>query len=409
MLGHRTHVFLPGITIQRRFLIRALDNVNDNHYHLMHNHIINYKTPMINSRVSERTLIVFLLNMSIALIPAYAADSPAHNPFKTSTFNYDGHIYFNLSHSGVSGERYLLNEQLSNIKLATDWRPAPWISWHGLLIYNTSPTPITPSFYFEQAYLNFLPARNHNFYLSAGKKWLAFGSYKNDLIYKPLAKALGQTNEYAVELGYHAANYASITFYRPHSVIRSSSIPVHYNLNVGRREQFVDAGVSYLYSITDSQLLQYNKGFGGYLGKSVSQPVPGAAVYMNLNYQPFNTYISYVTSARIFHTNELSYQDRGARPTALSLQSGYEFQLLQMPAKVIGFYDHSLQALALKLPRKRAGLGLNLYPNHYLDVQFQAFKDYNYSSGVTAAGLNQAISGNSKITNTLAMQVVINF
>ncbi|WP_232051843.1 LbtU family siderophore porin [Aquicella siphonis] len=329
--------------------------------------------------------------------------------FESDYFNYDGHVFFNVSQSGAQGEKYLLNEQLSNIKLATDWRPASWVKWHGLLIYNTSPTPITPALYFEQAFFDFQSGRMPDKYISIGKKWLPFGSYKNDLIYKPLTKALGQTNELALELGYDNVNYASLSFYKPHSTIRSAALPVYYNLNAGRRNQFLDIGASYLYSITDSQLFQYNKGWGGFLGHTVENQVPGAAVYANLKYQDFNTNLTYVTAVRAFHANEMSYQARGAKPAALSVQSGYEFDVRQIPVKFIGFYDHSLQALALKLPRKRAGIGLNIYPSRFLDVQFQVFKDYNYANGVNAAGLNQSVSGNSKITNTVAMQLVLNF
>lgn len=47
----------------------------------------------------------------------------------------------------------------------------------------------------------------------------------------------------------------------------------------------MDAGVSYLYSLAESQLFQYNKGFGGLLSQSLKTRVPGFATYFNLKYK----------------------------------------------------------------------------------------------------------------------------
>lgn len=324
-------------------------------------------------------------------------------------FSYHGHVYFNASHSGVAGEKYLLNQQISNVKLYSDYQLFSDSKLHTLLIYNSAPNPILPRLYFEQAYLDVHHSLPTHMNIELGKKWVAFGSYKNDLIYKPLTKALGQTNAYTMVLGYDDYHYANFSLYQPHSKIQSSTLPVYYNVNAGVHNEILDLGVSYIYSLADSQLFQYNKGFGGYLGKSVSGHVPGKAAYINFKHNHFNTNVTYVSAVNEFQMNELSYQNKPAKPAAFSVQSGYEFNIKDIRYKVIGFYDKSYQALALKLPEQRAGAGLNLYPNRWLDVQFQYSKDYSYPTNAVSSGLNKNVKGNSGITNTLALQLIFNF
>lgn len=79
------------------------------------------------------------------------------------------------------------------------------------------------------------------------------------------------------------------------------------------------------------------------------------------------------------------------------------------PVKLIGFYEYSYEALALRIPKKRLGVGLAAYPKRYLTAQFQYFKDYEYSSNDEASGLTKTIVGSSAKVNTFALQLILNF
>jgi hypothetical protein len=323
------------------------------------------------------------------------------------------HAFFNVTHSGIQGERYLLNQQFTNVKIYSDIRYTEWSRIHGLLIYNSAPSPLYPRFYMDEIFLELKKTSLTKWFTVGGKQWVPFGNYKNDLIYKPLTKALGQTNEYAVLVGYDDFYYSKLAFFRPETRIQSSSLPLYYTIAIGmhdkKQDHAYDIGASYLYSLAESSLFQYNKGFGGYLNQNIQSHVPGIATYTNLRYKKFTTYLTYVSAIKTFHANELSYQGNPAMPTAFSIQSGYEVTVKNIPSKVIGFYDRTFQALALRLPEQRLGVGLNVYPSKYLDLQFQYAKDYNYGTGVVASGLGKQIKGRSTPTNTLALQVVINF
>ena len=64
-------------------------------------------------------------------------DSFAKDPVskgKTKRFSYEGHLFFNATNSAVRGEKYLLNQQLSNVKLGSELLLNDWSKMKGLLI-----------------------------------------------------------------------------------------------------------------------------------------------------------------------------------------------------------------------------------------------------------------------------------
>ncbi len=357
---------------------------------------------------------LFLSSFAMANQPALEHGfCPLLDTVTTERLRITASLFLNATRSGIQGENYLLNEQLSNIKLNTDLRLDEWNRFHSVLIYNTAPTPINPELYFDEAYLQTKNIKRSPWYLQLGRKWLTFGNYKNDLIYKPFTKALGQTREYAVIAGYENKVYANMSAFFPYTHVRSAALPFAYNVNTGVKDQqgrfSYDAGVSYLCSMTDTQALQFNKGFGGLLGRSVYHAVPAAAAYLNLQDENWNTYLTYVTALHPFNRNVMSFQNVGARPGAFSIQSGYNFNLHGTRFKAIGFYDNSFQALALLLPKRRIGAEINVYPTPYMDVQLQYSRDYNYTPGETAQGLGKTINGANTKTNTVALQIVLYF
>jgi hypothetical protein len=328
--------------------------------------------------------------------------------FNEKKVNFYGYLYLNATHAGFQGERYLLNQQLSSIQLGLDWEMVRWSKLHAVFVYNPWPNPLYPTFYFDELYNQF--SWQEFWYSKIGRQWVPFGNYRSDLIYKPLAKALGQTNEDAILFGYdRQLLYANISIFSPHTPINNSLSPLFYNLNTGFKNDSYDIGISYLHSIAETQLFRYNKGFGGFMGEKIKSHVPGIASYINYNFKKVNINLSFVSALKKFNPEDLSFNHQGAKPAAISLQSGYQFNIQYLPAKIMSFIDLSSESLGLEIPEKRAGLGLNLYPYKYLDLQFQWFKDYAYSDDSIATGLNKTVHSNAKVYNTFALQVLLHF
>lgn len=358
------------------------------------------------SMFKKITLVLAALSGMIIQIASFAASE--YKLFENKRFHYDGHVFFNVTNSATQGEKYLLNQQLSNVKLGSELQLTDTNTLRSLLIYNTFPTPVTPTLFFDQLYDEY-HNESSSLFFEAGKKWLSFGSYKNDLIYKPLTKALGQTNQIAVVAGYHSLYYANLSLFDPYSRIKPSSIPFYYNLNMGIHNKTYDLGGSFIRSLAESQMSQYNKGFGGFLFRPIHSDVPGFAAYLNINHDKLSTYITYVTAVHSFLPEEMSYNNKGASPKALSLQSGYDLSFKNIPYKIIAFYDYSFESLALRLPQERIGVGLSAYPSSYLSLQFQYFKDYGYPDDAIASGLNRPVFGDCSKVNNFALQAIFNF
>jgi len=355
---------------------------------------------------NRRLLQIAAIILLIFLVSNVLAEPSLTSPF----FSYNGVTYLNVTHSGLHGEKYLLNKQLSTVQISLDLRPVPWGKFHSLFIYNRTPTPVAPTLYFDEAYFEFSTTATST--LVVGKKWLGFSANKTDLIYKPLTKALGQTNETVVGGSFALDKvYSQLTFFQPHSKM-TSILPLQYSFNLGVKDDsslVSDVGIGYISSIADSSLLQYNSGFGGFLNHRLQNQIGGIALYANLKYKPFSSYLSATSAERNFSKQDLSYQNHGAQPSALSIQSSYDFKVKHTPLKFIIFYEESFQALALLLPKRRAGTGLNIYVHKNVDFQFQIFKDYSYADNIQATGLTKKVTGSSTIRTTGAFQLVFRF
>lgn len=353
----------------------------------------------------SRLLLVILIGVNFSVANSGSIDNFLLEDRK---FSYEGHVFFNATNSSSQGEKYLLNQQLSNVKLGSEYQFSNWNKIKGLVIYNTLPTPIAPNVYFEQLY-----GENKNessdWGIEAGRKWVAFGNYKNDLIYKPYTKALGQTNESTIVMAYDSFYYMNLSLYQPFSRVKSLSLPFYYNIAMGVHNRNYDIGSSYIQSIAESQLFQYNKGFGGFLKRTIQSEVPGLAAYFNFKYNQWSAYITYVESMRPFNPQDLSYNNRGAQPRAFSIQSGYEFEYRNTLLKLIGFYDHSFETLALRLAKKRVGLGLSAFPTPYLSLQFQYFQEFGYPEEAVGSGFNTRVSKDCSKMNNFALQAIYNF
>jgi hypothetical protein len=286
-----------------------------------------------------------------------------------------------------------------------NWQIVQRSKLYAMFVYNPWPTPIYPSYYFDELYNQF--QWDESWYTKLGRQWIPFGSYRSDLIYKTFTKALGQTNEDALLINYNKNHfYTNVSVFRPHTNIKSSLLPISYNINVATINNSYDVGFSYIHSIAETQLFRYNKGFGGFMNEKIKSHVPGISNYINYNYKKTNLYLTYVSALKKFHRHDLSFNHEGAKPATFSAQAGYQFNIKNIPAKLISFYDISFQSLGLQIPKKRVGVGLNLFPVKYVDIGFQCFKDYAYPNNSVATGLNNEVKSTARIYNTIAIQVL---
>jgi hypothetical protein len=100
----------------------------------------------------------------------------------------------------------------------------------------------------------------------------------------------------------------------------------------------------------------------------------------------------YVGATRHFNSQDMSYNNHGAKPSAYDLQAAYSFMILDNKPSSVGIgYAKSYQALALKMPLSRYSLVFNSSMLRHTLQTIELSHDRAYGASQTANG--PAISG----------------
>jgi hypothetical protein len=111
---------------------------------------------------------------------------------------------------------------------------------------------------------------------------------------------------------------------------------------------------------------------------------------------PFDFLARYVTALSRFSQTDLAYQSgsgiRGAKPSAASLEAGYQFNVMDRGSRAMLSYQRSNEARnangavhALVMPRNRVsmGYGVEVFKNTMLAFEVRRDHDYSNTEGGT--------------------------
>jgi hypothetical protein len=125
--------------------------------------------------------------------------------------------------------------------------------------------------------------------------------------------------------------------------------------------------------------------------------VHGVDAHASLTLNPINVFAEYVTAVSQFSPQDMTYNDKAAKPSAYDLEAAYTFNWGWVPASWAVGTSGSRQALALGLPKSRYSTTLNLSFWKDTVLSFEVRHDINYSKNATAtgAGVNAVSSPNN--------------
>jgi len=215
------------------------------------------------------------------------------------------------------------------------------------------------------------------FYFSVGLMYPPFGRYATGMLSTPMTKSMGKIRTPMAELGFglHNGLNGSVFAYSGSQTSGGNNLFKQGGANIGFKNQLGDAtqnaysvGLGWVSNIADSEGIQ-NTGlststgqFGGFAvpqsGSNASNNnlvhrVGGANVHGKLAYGPMTFIGEYITAMRRFSNSDLTFNGRGADPSAVHGEMQYSLPFL--PKKYgssVGIaYDHAYEALALNLPR----------------------------------------------------------
>jgi len=243
-------------------------------------------------------------------------------------------------------------------------------------------------------------------YFSLGQMFVPFGRYATSAVTTPMTVALGQTNARAAVLGFSYEGFYGSTYgFRGDSDVDSTGIN-QWGLNAGYRYQCdefsVEAGAGYIANIADASGMQLTGhfvagefgGFGLRPGTEILEHrVPAYDLHAKFAYQSFGINAEFIGTTRHFAEEDMSFNDEGAKPSALHLEGNYRFQLANFPMAFALAYDHSTDALALNLPEDSfiATFNVSLWKNTIQSLEYRY--DSNYDDDDASSGLAVAADG----------------
>ncbi|WP_162896426.1 LbtU family siderophore porin [Cysteiniphilum halobium] len=288
--------------------------------------------------------------------------------------------------------------EMPDTKFYVDLKLLNALTFHSLTKYISTPTPVTHTIDFTENYFTTKPL-NAKYWVLFGKKWLDFSSFKSELYISPITKKLGHINQYTILA---AADYDHMQLsgyiFAPKNTLNNHKY-LGYGLDVKYHQSHFLVGASFINSLSDQILLQYNFGTGGFISQtSIHKKVPAASIYSNFNYNGWYVYDAIISALTPFSTDDLSYNHAGARPLALSVEFGKHFNFFKQSMIAVGRLEYTKDMLYTLVPKYQATVALVDTITPYIQVQVQTSyaKAYGHSDQAYQASTNKTIVGSGK-------------
>lgn len=276
------------------------------------------------------------------------------------------------------------------------------------------------------------------FYATAGQRTIPFGHYNTFMLSDTMPKLMFKLLERSVLFGYDSQSTGAVRPYATTFVFKDDTRDANGNgdsinnfgANLGLRLESShdiksDFGVSAVANVADSNGMQSTglnafPGFGNSAilqadgntvnGENLDRKVPGFNAYGTVSHDNlvFNGEFTGATSS--FTANNMTYNQHGAKPSAVHGEGAYLFTIANFPANVAVGYDHTWQALALNMPQQRYITALNVSFIHNTITTLEFNRWINYAAGDTATGMNSVIySPTGHYQNNMALQFGVYF
>ncbi|BBB15841.1 uncharacterized protein RVIR1_13960 [Candidatus Rickettsiella viridis] len=358
----------------------------------------------------------------------------------TPIINLSGKVEAQVIHADDFGGNFhngSINDiDLTGIELDTEILVNKWVTGLIAFVYDNSPPSTSPrridnsNVFLERGFLTVGNLAEFPVYGTIGQFYMPFGQYSSAMISDPFTKTLGRTKARAISIGFskelnaeNNLNLAAFVFRGPTRTSIGNNGLHNYGANVDytfkKPKWSLDLAGSYIRSIADAVGMQHNgnsgnntfNGFATNDGTEVLNPVGGLDGRGTLSVGPVSLTAEYVTAASTFSASTLSFNQKGAKPSAFHTEVAYKFAAWDKPSAFIVGYDHSKDALALLIPQKRysATASTSIWKDTIESIEFRHDIDYKTTDVATGStGLNP-ITGTGNSGNTVTFQIGLYF
>lgn len=267
-------------------------------------------------------------------------------------------------------------------------------------------------------------------YLTAGQLFVPFGRFASGMLDATLPTMLARTRSRPIILGYKSSEpngmFASVYGFKTDTTLGGSdAFGVNWGYQFGNQSTSGEIGASYLSSINDSGGMQFtgstlnSNNFGGFSsitnGNEAVKKIGGIGVHGSLSIDRFNLTAEWVGTTSRFRAQDLSFNGRGARPSAGQVEAGMTFMAFNRPSSIAAGYQWSADALALNIPQHRISAVFNTSIWKYTieSIEFRHDIDYSrnqFANGAAPVGLvNTPTRGTGRDSDTLIAQIGVYF
>lgn len=261
--------------------------------------------------------------------------------------------------------------------------------------------------YLNRGYLTFGNLNKFPLYFTIGQFYVPFGNYANYMITTPLTQIVGKTKERAILAGFQAGGfYGAIFGFNGMSFVSNDSTFNNGGANLGytyTKDKFsVDFGISYLVNIADSEGMQKTPGvsYASLIGSRIfngfgAQPdldteqlhhnVPAGDIHGFISYDPFVLLAEYVGTFQSFDSEDLAFNNEGAKISALDIEGVYNFNIYTKPSFLSAGYGRSWEALILNIPEQSFFVSLSSSLLRSTREAIEYRHDINYSPSDSAS------------------------
>ncbi len=288
-----------------------------------------------------------------------------------------------------------------------------WLSAYAAIEYSPTPAKGDHKVFMNRGFVTLGNLDVTPFYVSAGKMYVPFGRYSSSMVSTPATESLGRILANTVVFGYqqtgdnalHAEGYIyqGLTHYR--SDKEKSHIEfggdAGYSYKVGQISGEVGAGA--VSNLADSQGMQASIFDND--STFVYQRVPAVDVYGSIAYKNFNLLTEFITATKKFNHNNLAYDGRGARPSAINTELSYNFKTAGRPSSIAVGYSGSSQAVSLGIPKSSylVAYNINILRNTNLAIEYRHSNNYSVAEA-RGTGLDSTPTPFGKSENAISVQ-----
>ncbi|MCH9744842.1 MAG: LbtU family siderophore porin [Gammaproteobacteria bacterium] len=275
------------------------------------------------------------------------------------------------------------------IEAAAHARLMDWVNLNVAGSYQQVPDTgsLTDYLKLEEAYATIGNFYKTPFYLSIGYQYLPFGVYTPYSISGDVTKQLDEAQNNMIGVGYEKRNfYGMVYFYGNQGFVNGQSHQVtpvaeNWGVEAGFTHHAHRSGLhlnaSYLNNYREVTIVSN-------LDPRNLDRVGAMSVHGDYFYGRFGALADVTFTTSAFNQAAMSYDGKGACPTAAFVQGYVRFHAGKFPSALGLGYGHSWQALALELPRYRFVVNYSLLLSKHFSAQLQYTHAQDYGTGDSA-------------------------